>query len=167
MISSLLGDQIAKPNNPKPFKPPLLMQRAIGNRGTSSPLNPASQLSGIPAFTTAGSQHPLVSTHLTIGATKPGANGSATFTTPARIVKRSGVGPRKDGPSPFVTPFKAGMKPGQPGRLQLEQSATDIATLARSEKPKESSLTRERSGSKAKAKGISRTKVFDLSAISL
>jgi hypothetical protein len=56
------------------------------------------------------------------------------------------------------------MKPGQPGRSQLEQTAKDIATHAKPEMTKESWLTKERPSGKGKAKEINRMGVFDLSA---
>lgn len=75
------------------------------------------------------------------------ANGLTSFATPARMRQRV----KKDGPSPFVTPFKVGMKPGQPGRSQLEHTM-GTTTHAR-EKTKESWLTKERPG---KVKDIDR-----------
>ena len=82
------------------------------------------------------------------------ANGPTSFTTPARMSQRV----KKDGPSPFVTPFKVGMKPGQPGRSQLEHTTMDTTTHTR--KTKESWLIKERP---RKAKEINRIGVFDLS----
>ena len=83
------------------------------------------------------------------------ANGPTLFTTPARMSQRV----KKDEPSPFVTPFKVGMKPGQPGRSRLDHTAMDTTTQSR-EKTKESWLTKERPG---KVKEINRVGVFDLS----
>jgi breast cancer 2 susceptibility protein len=166
--SSPVVDQVTKTTKPKPFKPPLLTQRMTGNRVVSSPLNPASQLSGHPAFATAGSRHPLASTP--IGATSSdvidGASGVTSFTTPARIVQRGGVGAKKNGPSPFVTPFKPGMKPGQLGRSQLEQTAKDTAAVTRPEMTRESWSTKERPRGKRKTKEVNRRGVFDLSVYS-
>lgn len=160
MFSSPVVGQVAKSTKPKPFKPPLLTQKPTDNRGTSSPLNPASQLSSLPAFTTAGSRHPLASAPITLAATKSDViarpTGPTPFTTPARIVQRGGVGLKKDRPSPFVTPFKPGMKPGQTGHSQLEQTVKDIATPARLKKAK------EKPSSNGKAKEISSIGMFDL-----
>ena len=166
LFSPPIADQVTK-SKQKSFKSPLLTQRASGNGGTSSPLNPASQLS---AFTTAGSRHPLASP-LTTGTPRNNVisrtSGPASFTTPAHpssILQRGRVNPKKNTPLAFVTPFKPGMKPGQPGRSRLEQTVKDAAMLARPEKAAEDWLTKERPGGKERAKEINNTGVFDLSA---
>ncbi|KAJ7040305.1 hypothetical protein C8F04DRAFT_1312619 [Mycena alexandri] len=117
------GGLLAK-NRPKAFKSPLLPQTAAAKPPfASSPLNPARPMS---SFVAAGTQHPLAGSPI-VGRTAavmpetPLRTSAAAFVTPARQVQsRAKVRPA------FVTPFKAGMKPGEPGRALLEESAKTV-----------------------------------------
>ena len=174
----------------KPFKSPFLNPHvptknlhvpsasATGSGSPSSPLNPNSRTTPLPGtFVSAGSQHPLASTPVTAVNTTPkrattsgGAGGAGTttvFTTPVRpLGSTQHVGTGKNTPATFITPFKAGMKPGEPGRLRLEEAKMKEVKQAASPvapaNPMENWLTRERSG-QADGKGKERWKAFDLS----
>lgn len=146
---------------PKPFKSPLLTPQMMKNYtpmngAVSSPLNP-SRNPGLPMFSTVGSQHPLAGTPITSIMSPFASTSAITSATPTRhpgIAEKGGPGHKRSIPAPFVTPFKAGMKPGQPGRLQLEElSRTSQSTRivpSPSEKLREDWLTRERPGVKGK-----------------
>ncbi|KAJ6520132.1 hypothetical protein C8R45DRAFT_806075, partial [Mycena sanguinolenta] len=113
------------PLKPRPFKSPFLPGNAGGATKAApahvnSPLNPRSRPAS--SFVT-GSQHPLAAPPLAAPETplRPGP-ASASFVTPARPMMPSSVTPRVARNRPaFVTPFKAGMKPGEPGRALLEE----------------------------------------------
>ncbi|KAF9015700.1 hypothetical protein BDQ17DRAFT_1341502 [Cyathus striatus] len=101
---------------PKPFKSPLLRNRPASSTAyTASPLNPgrppglSTPVGGrsIPSFTPSSAL-----------AKRPTASTNDGFTTPLRASQIS----RPSRPAPFVTPFKPGMKLGDPCRKQLEQS---------------------------------------------
>lgn len=160
------------------FKSPLLTPQLLKGHGKQStdgatfsvsPLNPHSRLAGLPTFASAGSQHPLASTPITAStvidrAAQISTAGPSSFITPARTsgtVQRIGTGPKRNTPAPFVTPFKPGMKPGQPDRLRLEEiMKAPINSTETLEKPSENWLTRERPGDKVKR--LERRGVFNL-----
>ncbi|KAJ7161264.1 hypothetical protein C8R43DRAFT_992095 [Mycena crocata] len=102
----------------KPFKSPLLPQNTEKPTFASSPLNPRSR-PGLANFVTAGTQHPLAAPPIVAAPETPLRIGSTSIFTPARPIQST---PRivKSRPPAFVTPFKPGMKPGEPGRTQLE-----------------------------------------------
>ncbi|KAG6889981.1 hypothetical protein C0995_012941 [Termitomyces sp. Mi166 len=114
--SAMTPTELFISKNSKPFKSPLLPKKADISASVESPrstFNPPSRLSG---FATTKSQHPLASAPITAD--------FASVTTPARhpkaLAPRSSV--KRSVPAAFVTPFKPGMEPGQPGRLRLEES---------------------------------------------
>lgn len=97
-------------NGSKAFKSPLRRgPLPNSNKAFSSPLNPRHSVMP-PTSTSVGSTHPLSAPPI-----------SRSFATPASSKQRSnGV---RVTPAPFVTPFKPGMKPGEPGRANLQGSA--------------------------------------------
>ncbi|KAF5385395.1 hypothetical protein D9615_001242 [Tricholomella constricta] len=150
--------------NSKPFKSPLLAKKPITTNAdfSGSPLKPSSRFSG---FSTARSQHPLASAPITANSTSISTPSLPLMATPARHPRVSAAGStvRRHSPAPFVTPFKPGMKPGQPGRLKLLEEAfkaSQLQQLVTPDKRKADWLTQERPGDKAGR--ASRTGVFDL-----
>ncbi|KAG5649853.1 hypothetical protein H0H81_001761 [Sphagnurus paluster] len=146
--------------NSKPFKSPLLTKRPISNANTpSSPLNPSSRL---PRFVTPRLQHPLASIPITatpLNISPP----LLSLSTPARHPRLTAPAStlKSRSPAKFVTPFKPGMKPGQPGRLKLEETY-------RSSQLKQAGIPIERNsdrltqeGSRNKNSGLTCTGVFD------
>lgn len=123
-------------NGSKAFKSPL-RRAPLPNSNkafSSSPLNPRHSVMP-PTSTSVGSQHPLSAPPI-----------SRSFATPASSKQRSnGV---RVTPAPFVTPFKPGMKPGEPGRANLQDSAKrsplTLVTPATVVNDGENWLTRER-----------------------
>ncbi|KAJ7361422.1 hypothetical protein DFH08DRAFT_844079 [Mycena albidolilacea] len=107
------------PLKPRPFKSPFLPGVVAGTKPgfahASSPLNPRSRPThplAAPPFVTASAPE----TPLRLGP------ASASFVTPVRPMIQSTVTPRMARSRPaFVTPFKTGMKPGEPGRTLLEE----------------------------------------------
>ncbi|KAJ7754932.1 hypothetical protein DFH07DRAFT_885991 [Mycena maculata] len=123
----------------KAFKSPLLPQSAA-KLFASSPLNPRGR-PGLSTIITAGTQHPLAAPPLVAAAPEtPLHAGAAAFMTPARPVQSTANFVRSR--PAFVTPFKAGMKPGDPGRSQLEAKAkakavdVNLATPAKQFQPR-------------------------------
>lgn len=108
------------PLKPRPFKSPFLPSAGAGTAKAgfmhaSSPLNPRSRpthpLATAPFVTAAAPETPL-----RLGP------APASFVTPVRPMMQSTVTPRVARSRPaFVTPFKTGMKPGEPGRTLLEE----------------------------------------------
>ncbi|KAF5368607.1 hypothetical protein D9758_002203 [Tetrapyrgos nigripes] len=102
----------ANRNRPKPFKTPFL---TTPNPKASSPTPFKLPLQTPSSFVSARSQHPLSA-----------AQVSTSFQTPVRpnpvasSFSSTGTPARKSTPAKFVTPFKPGMKPGQPGRKALD-----------------------------------------------
>ncbi|KAJ7193302.1 hypothetical protein GGX14DRAFT_505977 [Mycena pura] len=86
----------------KPFKAPAFV---------SSPLNPKSRPASS-TFVAASTQHRL--SHVPVTPVRP----SPGFVTPVRPIHGLSVTKSKPG---FRTPFKPGMRPGEPGRTQLEK----------------------------------------------
>jgi breast cancer 2 susceptibility protein len=123
-------------NGSKAFKSPL-RRAPLPNSNkafSSSPLNPRHSVMP-PTSTSVGSQHPLSAPPI-----------SRSFATPVSSKQRSnGV---RVTPAPFVTPFKPGMKPGEPGRANLQGSAKrsplTLVTPAIFVNDGENWLTRER-----------------------
>lgn len=117
----------------KAFKSPLLTHP---NSATASPTKPAyvnSPLNPKAATTTSASRSSAFAT--------PTRTGTSSFTPPVPRVggmpsKSLGLTPRRlgftsaAGKPKFVTPFKAGMRPGEPGRLELEQKAKEALQQA-------------------------------------
>ncbi|KAF8808104.1 hypothetical protein BYT27DRAFT_7338672 [Phlegmacium glaucopus] len=115
---------------PKAFRSPLLKNTHTSNGVMpGSPLNPNRPTNSLLAFSSAASRllHPLsTSVNVSPGPTSTPQAGFASpssFMTPLRSsVRPSGV--LRTRPAPFVTPFKPGMKPGEPGRSKLGQLPT-------------------------------------------
>lgn len=114
---------------PKAFRSPLLKDMHTSNGVMSgSPLNPNRPMSSL-TFSSAASQLPRPSSaevNASPGLTSTSQVGFASpssFATPLRSSARpSGV--LRTRPAPFVTPFKPGMRPGEPGRFKLGRSPT-------------------------------------------
>ncbi|PCH34230.1 hypothetical protein WOLCODRAFT_135579 [Wolfiporia cocos MD-104 SS10] len=154
LLSGTTGLKAGLPGKNKPFKSPLMGPPTSTNprHGASpyvgSPLNPRRQSLSEHELPVAfpGFSHPTSST-----SARPGG-----FSTP---VKKLGVTPRKLGgglaktPAKFVTPFKPGMRPGDPGRTQLEKARAEHVQSAPS-----------RSGTQvaAASKGKQRENYFNL-----
>ncbi|KAF8078944.1 hypothetical protein FPV67DRAFT_1663611 [Lyophyllum atratum] len=161
--STMTPTELFISKNSKPFKSPLLIKKpATANKDLPrSPLNPRSYLGG---FATARSPHPLASTPVTADPPSSSIPSLPSITTPARHPRAlaMGSGLRRSSPAPFVTPFKLGMKPGQPARLGLEEAmkASQLKISATPDRPRGDWLTQERPGDKAGR--AARTGVFDL-----
>ncbi|KAF8910112.1 hypothetical protein CPB84DRAFT_1723940 [Gymnopilus junonius] len=110
-------------HRPGQFKPPTFKQPHTPTTGTtfSSPLNLNRQPLSL-NFTSAASTHPLAAPP--INATQQASTSSSALTTPLR--SKGQKGPIKSTPTPFKTPFKPGMRPGEPGRLKLGESSTPL-----------------------------------------
>ncbi|KAJ3534723.1 hypothetical protein NM688_g7090 [Phlebia brevispora] len=160
--------------NAKQFKSPLLSKVASTNSHAPSPLNSRSNFAPASTFVS-----PATPARKTTGFTTPlrttSEPGPSTFTTPSSVgfgsalassgfstpisskslgttPKRSTVvgGMRKSG---FVTPFKPGFRPGEPGRVLLD-------TKARSTISPDKVMVASPSGKRDKGKG--RETFFDL-----
>ena len=112
-----------------------------------SPLNPNRPTSSLGFTTASGNPHPLAGTPFT--APRPSTNvpiTSAGFATPLRATTPAAA--IRTRPAKFVTPFKANMKPGEAGRLNLPQSAAvktpQKAVIATPPSGPSNWLTRER-----------------------
>jgi breast cancer 2 susceptibility protein len=102
----------------KPFKPPLLSNKTnLTNQVSASPSNAAQPKGSAPQF-----KPPLLSSTPTPALPKPSTPSKAisdsTFRTPVRLggTHRPGSTTKK-----FTTPFKPGMRPGEPGRAKLQE----------------------------------------------
>lgn len=117
----------------KPFKPPLLTRPKPATATptkpvyVNSPLNPkaaASTSTSMPtAFVTP--TRPKMSSFTPMVPRVGGTPSKALGLTPRRLGFTSAVGMPK-----FITPFKAGMRPGEAGRLELGQQAKDTSQEA-------------------------------------
>ncbi|KAJ7610818.1 hypothetical protein FB45DRAFT_941706 [Roridomyces roridus] len=115
---SLPGLGQFKAPKPKAFKSPLLPQTAAKAAFAPSPLNPHARQGMVSSsFVTAGTQHSFAA----VGGTPatPLRTSVTGFVTPMRGASRSRPA--------FKTPFKAGMKPGEPGRVRLEEEEKEKA----------------------------------------
>ncbi|TFK56629.1 hypothetical protein OE88DRAFT_41546 [Heliocybe sulcata] len=153
---------------PKAFKSPLLpsTQKATLSssnipRYTNSPLNPNPKRKPLAAYNNANKDfaspaHPV---EKPAPPPTPLSASPAIFSTPRKLL---GVTPRRSAVSStpvrkFVTPFKPGLRPGEPGRMQLEQeNAKKKATFAA---PKIATSPAPRRASNTGVKG----KWFDMS----
>ncbi|KAG6814155.1 hypothetical protein H0H92_002150 [Tricholoma furcatifolium] len=142
--------------NSKPFKSPLLSKNPSSPKGLNVSV-PTSTLDSRSGFSSARSQHPLASAPIN-------ASNFSSLTTPARHPKVITVGSstKKTVTTPFVTPFKPGMKPGEPGRLKLEEAmkATPSKQPMTSLKRKSDRLTTDKPGDMARHNAFS--SVFNL-----
>ncbi|KAG6817928.1 hypothetical protein H0H87_012396 [Tephrocybe sp. NHM501043] len=114
--SSMTPIELFISKNSKPFKSPLLVKKPTTPRSVDSPRTTTSNR--LDGFAADRSQHPLASAPIT------GASSFPAIATPARHPKAPipGSSVKKPTFTTFVTPFKPGMKPGQPGRLALEET---------------------------------------------
>ncbi|PPQ69780.1 hypothetical protein CVT26_014168 [Gymnopilus dilepis] len=115
-------------HRPGQFKPPAFKQPHTPNIGPaiSSPLNPNRQPLSL-NFTSAATPHPLAAPPINgFRTASPQVTnaGSSSFATPLRPKGPAGL--IKSTPTPFKTPFKPGMRPGEPGRLKLGESSTPL-----------------------------------------
>ena len=168
---------------PKPFKPPLLKNQAphpTSNAAgfTGSPLNPnRPHLSGTgTGFAPASTPLPLVGPPLTPGATATTPVRSTPslpvrsvgFVTPMRPLLgatsrnvTTNASAVRSTPAKFVTPFKAGMRPGEKGRVALESAKKGKENT----RQVPSSSTQQRTGSivnPGRGKGEDLWRAFDL-----
>ncbi|KAH8102418.1 hypothetical protein BXZ70DRAFT_928500 [Cristinia sonorae] len=112
--SPLLSTTVAKP-----FRVPLASTSTSTSSYVASPLNPNRPPVSEGTIATATPSH--LPTPVTATTNLPLLN-----VTPQK--KTLGITPRRtNGKSRFVTPFKPGMKPGEPGRAQLEQKSPEKA----------------------------------------
>ncbi|KAG5733003.1 Breast cancer type 2 susceptibility like protein [Termitomyces sp. T112] len=141
--------------NSKPFKSPLLPKKAGTSTSVESPRSTSNPPTRLNEFVTAKSQHPLASVPLTADL--------SSITTPVRHPKAlaPGLSVKRRVPTVFVTPFKSGMEPGQPGRLKLEESlkASQSNQAQSSVKRRSDWLTKDRPGD---ARRATWTGVFNL-----
>jgi breast cancer 2 susceptibility protein len=171
---------------PKPFKPPLLKNKAphpTSNAAgfTGSPLNPnRPHLFGTgTGFTPASAPHPLAAPPLTPGATTTTTPvrstpslpiGPAGFITPMRpllgVTSRVDVNTNASAvrctPAKFVTPFKAGMRPGEKGRVALESAKKGKDNEGQVLSGSTSVSTLQRTANSGRGKGKERWSAFDL-----
>ena len=125
--SPLVISSPSHPRPPKAFRSPLLKNTHTSNGVMhGSPLNPKRPISSS-TFTSAASQLPhalSVSVNASPGLAitpQAGFTSSSSLLTPFRSnIRPTGV--LRTRPAPFVTPFKPGMRPGEPGRSKLGQS---------------------------------------------
>lgn len=157
-------------NTIKGFKSPLIRNNAAPLKApvfAPSPLNP-----GRPTMTAASEIMPVSTPVRVLRSTVPstpdgsvvaGTSSMATpvrraaFSTPPRalgITTRA----RQSGQKPFISPFKPGMRPGEPGRTQLEEKYKRERATAMG------SLVVVKGGTAGKVKTSRRTRFFDLSA---
>jgi breast cancer 2 susceptibility protein len=171
---------------PKPFKSPLLQHKGPTSNMTamgftSSPLNPnRPQISGAGfGFGPASTPHPLAGPPLTASGTAtpvrpppslPDGLGTAGFVTPMRPLlggthrtTNSSSSAIRSTPAKFVPPFKAGMRPGEKGRLALEGTKNKELALDASSMGPTQSAGSAVVGTTMTRKGKARWKAFDLS----
>lgn len=155
-------------NTIKGFKSPLIRNNAAPLRApvfAPSPLNP-----GRPTMAAASEIMPVSTPVRALRSTVPwtpdssaiaGTSSMATpvrraaFSTPPRalgITTRA----RQSGQKPFISPFKPGMRPGEPGRTQLEEKHKRERATAME------SLVVVKGGTAGTVKASRRTKFFDL-----
>ncbi|KAJ7597455.1 hypothetical protein C8J56DRAFT_320264 [Mycena floridula] len=117
----------------KAFKPPFFK---AGPKPSSSPSqlsSPVVPSAGPPTFTTPRLQHPLASAPITATPQTPARpipplSSSSAFHTPLRSGVNAAAA-RSTTPR-FKTPFKPGMRPGEPGRKAIEEKARTTPSKA-------------------------------------
>jgi breast cancer 2 susceptibility protein len=98
----------------KQFKPPLLSNKtSLVNSVSASPSNAVQSKGSVPRF-----KPPLLSSTSTLPkpSTPSRATSDSAFRTPVRLDEVNRPSPTKK----FTTPFKPGMRPGEPGRAKLQ-----------------------------------------------
>ncbi|KAG6865765.1 hypothetical protein C0991_011962 [Blastosporella zonata] len=118
--SSMPPSELFISKNSKPFKSPLILKKPItpAAGGVETPRTTLNARNRPAGFVTSRSQHPLASAPITSQA----LTAFPSIVTPARHPKTPGSSVKRLIPTAFVTPFKPGMEPGQPGRLKLEEA---------------------------------------------
>jgi len=97
----------------KPFKPPLLSNKTnLTNSIPASPSNAAQSRGSVPQF-----KPPLLSSTIP----KPSTPSRATSDSASRTPVRLGGAQRPGSAKKFTTPFKPGMRPGEPGRAKVQE----------------------------------------------
>ncbi|KAL0581056.1 hypothetical protein V5O48_000949 [Marasmius crinis-equi] len=112
--SPLISKAMEK-HRPKPFKSPLAILKAPVTPLIKSTIPPSPA-----SFVSARSHHPVATTCNTSFQTPL---KSKTVATPASTTWSTPSHSTRSTPARFVTPFKPGMKPGEPGRNALEKQA--------------------------------------------
>lgn len=101
----------------KAFKPPLLSNRTnLTSSVPASPSNVAQLKGSVPQF-----KPPLLSSASTSTLPKPSTPSRATSDSAFRTPVRLGGTHRPGSVKKFTTPFKPGMRPGDPGRGKLQE----------------------------------------------
>ena len=101
----------------KAFKPPLLASKANPtNSVLASPSNTAQSKGSVPQF-----KPPLLSSTFTPTLPNPSTPSRATSDSAFRTPARLGATHRPGSTKRFTTPFKAGMRPGDPGRAKPQE----------------------------------------------
>ena len=101
----------------KTFKPPLLSNRTnLANPVSASPSSPAQSKGSVPQF-----KPPLLSSTSASTLPKPSTPSKVTSDSAFRTPVRLGGTHRPGSVKKFTTPFKSGMRPGDPGREKLQE----------------------------------------------
>ena len=101
----------------KPFKPPLLSNKtSLVNSVSTSPSNAAQYKGSVPHF-----KPPLLSSTSASALPKPSTPSRATSDSAFRKPAKIGGVNRPASTKKFTTPFKPGMRPGEPGRVKLQE----------------------------------------------
>ncbi|ESK92722.1 rad51-associated protein brh2 [Moniliophthora roreri MCA 2997] len=121
-FASPLPSRVIDKHRPKPFRSPFLAQNKNAP-ATPTNRNAASSTPVLSGLASARPRHSL-STPASSGVfetpAKPSTSSSLALSTPARSIRTTR----------FVTPFKQGMKPGEPGREALEKQAKAGPSMA-------------------------------------
>jgi len=103
----------------KAFKPPLLASKTnLTNSMLSSPSNSTRSKGSVPQF-----KPPLLSSTSAPTLPKPSTPSRATLDSAFRTPSKLGVAHRPGSTKKFTTPFKPGMRPGDPGRANLQEDS--------------------------------------------
>ena len=101
----------------KPFKPPLLSNKtSLVNSTSASPSSAIQSKGSVPHF-----KPPLLSSTSTSTLPKPLTPSKATSDSAFRTPVRLGGVNRPASAKKFTTPFKPGMRPGEPGRAKFQE----------------------------------------------
>jgi len=101
----------------KPFKPPLLSNKTnLQNPTPASPPKTVRSKGSMPQF-----KPPLLSSTSASTLPKPSTPSKAISDSSSRTPARLGGVHRPGSAKKFTTPFKPGMRPGEPGREQLQE----------------------------------------------
>jgi len=101
----------------KSFKPPLLSNKTnLTNSVPASPSNAVQSKGSVPQF-----KPPLLSSTSASTLPKPSTPSRATSDSAFRTPVRLGGSHRPGSVKKFTTPFKPGMRPGEPGRAKIQE----------------------------------------------